>query len=156
MKIALLPGDGIGPEIMAQAERVIGALANDGLAIETETAAVGGAGHDAAGDPLPAATLALCESADAILFGAVYPFVKDPVLLPIVGFALTVPIYVLVAVLFGIVVLGEGARLSLVAALGMAVAGAVATGGVVLLSRHHPDAENRHLLHRAAAQRVPA
>lgn len=71
MKIALLPGDGIGPEIIAQAERVIEVLASDGLVIETEKAAVGGAGHDAAGDPLPEATLKLCEAADAILFGAV-------------------------------------------------------------------------------------
>ena len=71
MKIALLPGDGIGPEIIAQAERVIAALARDGLVIETERGLVGGAGHDDAGDPLPEATLALCESADAILFGAV-------------------------------------------------------------------------------------
>ena len=71
MKIALLPGDGIGPEIIAQAERVIAALATDGLVIETEKGLVGGAGHDAAGDPLPEATLKLCESADAILFGAV-------------------------------------------------------------------------------------
>ncbi|MET0509646.1 MAG: 3-isopropylmalate dehydrogenase [Burkholderiaceae bacterium] len=71
MKIALLPGDGIGPEIVAQAERVIAALARDGLAIETETAPVGGAGFDAHGDPLPERTLALCEQSDAILFGAV-------------------------------------------------------------------------------------
>ena len=46
--------------------RLLGEI--DGLAIEPEMAAVGGAGHAAAGDPLPAATLALCESADAILF----------------------------------------------------------------------------------------
>jgi 3-isopropylmalate dehydrogenase len=67
-KIAVLPGDGIGPEITAQAVRVIDAL---GLGIGMEQAAVGGAGYDAAGDPLPAATLALCEASDAILFGAV-------------------------------------------------------------------------------------
>ncbi len=71
MKIAVLPGDGIGPEITAQALRVLQALASDGLRIETETAAVGGAGVDAAGDPLPDATLKLCEQSDAILFGAV-------------------------------------------------------------------------------------
>ena len=68
MKIAVLPGDGIGPEITAQAVRVIEAL---GLGIRMEQAPVGGAGYDAAGDPLPAATLALCERSDAILFGAV-------------------------------------------------------------------------------------
>ncbi len=71
MKIAVLPGDGIGPEITAQAVRVLQALSTDGLSIEMEHAAVGGAGFDAAGDPLPAATLAVCERADAILFGAV-------------------------------------------------------------------------------------
>ena len=68
MKIAVLPGDGIGPEITAQAVRVINAL---GLGITMETALVGGAGFDAAGDPLPQATLEVCERSDAILFGAV-------------------------------------------------------------------------------------
>ncbi len=71
MRIAVLPGDGIGPEITHEAVRVLEALAADGLAIEMETAPVGGAGYDADGDPLPAATLKLCERADAILFGAV-------------------------------------------------------------------------------------
>jgi 3-isopropylmalate dehydrogenase len=71
MKIAVLPGDGIGPEITAQAVRVLEALAADGLVLEMEAAPVGGAGYDAAGDPLPAQTLALCEASDAILFGAV-------------------------------------------------------------------------------------
>jgi 3-isopropylmalate dehydrogenase len=71
MKIAVLPGDGIGPEITEQAMRVLKALATDGLSIEMETAAVGGAGYDSAGDPLPDATLRLCEQADGILFGAV-------------------------------------------------------------------------------------
>ena len=71
MKIAVLAGDGIGPEITQQAERVIAALASDGLRLETEHAPVGGAGYDAAGDPLPEATLKLCEQSDAILFGAV-------------------------------------------------------------------------------------
>jgi 3-isopropylmalate dehydrogenase len=68
MKIAVLPGDGIGPEITAQAVRVIDAL---GLGIAMELAPVGGAGYDTAKDPLPPATLALCERSDAILFGAV-------------------------------------------------------------------------------------
>ncbi len=71
MKIAVLAGDGIGPEITAQAVRVLEALAIDGLTLEMEYGLVGGAGYDAAGDPLPPATLALCERADAILFGAV-------------------------------------------------------------------------------------
>ena len=71
MKIAILPGDGIGPEIMAQAVKVLDALRTDGLKIETQTAPVGGAGYDAAGEPLPPATLALAREADAILFGAV-------------------------------------------------------------------------------------
>jgi 3-isopropylmalate dehydrogenase len=71
MKIAVLPGDGIGPEIMREAVRVLDALKSDGLKIETELAPVGGAGYDAAQDPLPAATLNLAQQADAVLFGAV-------------------------------------------------------------------------------------
>src|SRR5712664_2778863 len=68
MKVALLPGDGIGPEIVAQARRVLERLA---LKLEMREAAVGGAGYDAAEDPLPPATLSLAKEADAILFGAV-------------------------------------------------------------------------------------
>ncbi|MEX0638760.1 MAG: 3-isopropylmalate dehydrogenase [Burkholderiales bacterium] len=68
MKIAVLPGDGIGKEIMAQAARVLRRLA---LPLELEEAPVGGAGYEAAGDPLPEATLALAREADAILFGAI-------------------------------------------------------------------------------------
>ncbi len=68
MKIALLPGDGIGPEIMAEAVKVLNAL---DLNFETETAPVGGAAFEAHGHPLPEATLNLARSADAILFGAV-------------------------------------------------------------------------------------
>jgi 3-isopropylmalate dehydrogenase len=71
MKIAILPGDGIGPEIVAEAVRVLDALRRDGLALETEEAPIGGAGYDAAGHPLPEATLALAQSADAVLMGAV-------------------------------------------------------------------------------------
>lgn len=71
MKIALLPGDGIGPEILREAVRVLDVLRSEGLGIETEEAPVGGAAFDVAGDPLPAATLALAKSADAVLFGAV-------------------------------------------------------------------------------------
>jgi len=68
MKIALLPGDGIGPEITAEAVKVLHAL---DLKLELETAPVGGAAYEAAGHPLPEATLALAKAADAILFGAV-------------------------------------------------------------------------------------
>jgi 3-isopropylmalate dehydrogenase len=71
MKIAILPGDGIGPEIVAQAVKVLDALRRDGMNIETEFAPIGGAGYDAAGDPLPEATLALARAADAVLLGAV-------------------------------------------------------------------------------------
>jgi 3-isopropylmalate dehydrogenase len=71
MKIAVLPGDGIGPEIMAQAAKVLDALRTDGLNVEMEEAPVGGAGYAAAGDPLPAATLELAREAEAVLFGAV-------------------------------------------------------------------------------------
>jgi len=71
MKIAVLPGDGIGSEIMAQAVRVIEALESDGLKFELEEGPVGGAGYDASGDPLPAATLDMCRRSDAVLFGAV-------------------------------------------------------------------------------------
>ena len=68
MKIAVLPGDGIGPEIVAQAVRVLRRLE---LPLDLQEAPVGGAGVDASGDPLPEATLALARSADAILFGAI-------------------------------------------------------------------------------------
>ena len=68
MLIAALPGDGIGKEVVAQALKVLGQL---GLALEVRQAPVGGAGYEAAGEPLPAATLALAREADAILFGAV-------------------------------------------------------------------------------------
>ena len=71
MKIAVLAGDGIGTEIVAQAVKVLRALAKDGLKLELEDAPVGGAAYDLAGDPLPAATLKLAREADAILFGAV-------------------------------------------------------------------------------------
>ncbi|MEO6270387.1 MAG: 3-isopropylmalate dehydrogenase, partial [Lautropia sp.] len=70
-KIAVLAGDGIGPEITDQAIRVIAALGRDGLSIDVEQALVGGAAYDASGDPLPPQTLAVCESSQAILFGAV-------------------------------------------------------------------------------------
>ena len=71
MRIAVLAGDGIGPEITEQALRVVQALGKQGLAIETVPALVGGAAYDAHGDPLPPQTVEVCESAQAILFGAV-------------------------------------------------------------------------------------
>ncbi|BAK67254.1 3-isopropylmalate dehydrogenase [Sphingobium sp. SYK-6] len=69
MLIALLPGDGIGPEVVAEAKRVLDALAIPGLAYED--ALVGGAGYHEYGHPLPPETLSLARRADAILFGAV-------------------------------------------------------------------------------------
>jgi len=71
MKIAVLPGDGIGPEITAQAVKVLQALSNAGLPLEMQEAPIGGAGYDVAGDPLPDATLRLARDADAVLLGAV-------------------------------------------------------------------------------------
>ena len=68
MKIAILPGDGIGTEIVEQAVRVMNVL---DLKFETETALVGGAAYEAHGHPLPDSTLQLAKDADAILFGAV-------------------------------------------------------------------------------------
>jgi len=70
-KIAVLPGDGIGPEIVAQAVKVLEVLKADGLDIEMAEGAIGGVGYDAAGDPLPAATLELARNSDAVLLGAV-------------------------------------------------------------------------------------
>jgi len=71
VKIALLPGDGIGPEIVAEAAKLLERLRRDGLPIETETAPIGGAGYDTAGRPLPDATLKLAQAADAAVMGAV-------------------------------------------------------------------------------------
>ncbi|MGL6046378.1 MAG: 3-isopropylmalate dehydrogenase, partial [Vogesella sp.] len=71
MKIAVLPGDGIGPEIIAQAKRVLDVLRSDGLPIEMEEAPLGGAGYDAFGQPYPSFTQNLCRQADAVLLGAV-------------------------------------------------------------------------------------
>jgi len=68
MKIAILPGDGIGPEIVAEAVKVLNVL---DLQFETESALVGGAAFDAHGHPLPEATLKLAMASDAVLFGAV-------------------------------------------------------------------------------------
>ncbi len=71
MKIAVLPGDGIGPEIVTQALKVLDVLQRDGMSIELEEAPIGGAGYDTAGDPLPETTLDLSREADAVLLGAV-------------------------------------------------------------------------------------
>ncbi len=71
MKIAVLPGDGIGPEIVAQAVRVIEVLRGDGLNFEMEPGLMGGCAVDATGEPFPEATRRLVKDADAILLGAV-------------------------------------------------------------------------------------
>jgi 3-isopropylmalate dehydrogenase len=68
LKIAILPGDGIGPEIIEQAVKVLNAL---GEKFEMEAAPVGGAGYEAHGHPLPEGTLKLAQQADAVLLGAV-------------------------------------------------------------------------------------
>jgi len=68
MKIAVLPGDGIGTEIVAEAVKVLKVL---DLSFEMETALVGGAAYEAHGHPLPESTLKLAKAADAVLFGAV-------------------------------------------------------------------------------------
>ncbi|HKX40368.1 MAG TPA: isocitrate/isopropylmalate family dehydrogenase, partial [Burkholderiaceae bacterium] len=68
MKVAILPGDGIGSEIVEQAVRVLEALE---LPFEFERAPVGGAAYAAHGHPLPERTLELAKAADAVLFGAV-------------------------------------------------------------------------------------
>jgi len=77
MKIAVLPGDGIGPEIVAQAAKVLEALRSDGLKVEMEYATIGGAGYDAAGDPFPPATEKLSKDSDAVLLGAVGGYQYD-------------------------------------------------------------------------------
>src|ERR1700754_2407792 len=66
--IAVLPGDGIGPEVTREARRVLEALALD---LQFEEAPIGGAGYLASGRPLPPDTLALAKRADAVLFGAI-------------------------------------------------------------------------------------
>ena len=68
MKIAVLPGDGIGPEVTREALRVLDAL---DLCITCEEALVGGAAYHATGHPLPPETLSLAEASDGVLFGAV-------------------------------------------------------------------------------------
>lgn len=70
-KIAVLPGDGIGQEIVAEAVKVIKALQADGLDVEMKDGLVGGTAYDATGTPLPEETLTLAKESDAILLGAV-------------------------------------------------------------------------------------
>jgi len=71
LKIAILPGDGIGPEIVGEAQKVLEVLRRDGLPLAIDEAPIGGAGYDAVGHPLPDATLATARGADAVLLGAV-------------------------------------------------------------------------------------
>jgi 3-isopropylmalate dehydrogenase len=71
MKVCVLAGDGIGPEIVAEATRVLEALRSDGLKIEMEPALLGGCAVDEAGVPYPEATQKLAREADAVLLGAV-------------------------------------------------------------------------------------
>ena len=69
--IAVLPGDGIGPEIVREARRVLEVLKQDGLDIAFEDAPLGGAAYDAYGSPYPELTQNICRKADAVLLGAV-------------------------------------------------------------------------------------
>lgn len=82
----MLPGDGIGPEVVAEAIKVLGA---SGLGFEFETALVGGAAYDASGHPLPPETLELCKRSDAVILGAVggpkYDKIERPELRPEIG-----------------------------------------------------------------------
>ena len=70
MKIAVLPGDGIGREVTAQGVKVLKAVMGGEHSLELQEAPIGGAGFDACGDSLPAATLDLTRQCDAILHGA--------------------------------------------------------------------------------------
>ncbi|WP_293935630.1 3-isopropylmalate dehydrogenase [Iodobacter sp.] len=71
MKIAVLPGDGIGPEIVAQARKVLNVLQQEGLVMELTEAPLGGAAYDQYGSPYPEVTQKLAREADAVLLGAV-------------------------------------------------------------------------------------
>ncbi len=71
-RIVLLPGDGIGPEVTAEAGKLLNTLVGAfGVTFELQTALIGGAAIDASGEPLPDATLAACRQADAVILGAV-------------------------------------------------------------------------------------
>ncbi len=71
MKIAVLPGDGIGPEIMTQALRVLNVFKNEGMPFEFTEAPLGGQAYDQYGHPYPEFTQTICRAADAVLLGAV-------------------------------------------------------------------------------------
>ena len=71
-KITLLPGDGIGPEVMKESVKVLDAVAEkSGFAVEYTSCNAGGAAIDAHNDPMPDSTIASCKAADAVLLGAV-------------------------------------------------------------------------------------
>lgn len=70
-RVLVLPGDGIGPEITAEAVKVLDKLVGEGLDVELDEGLIGGAGYDALGTPLPDATVDMAREADAILLGAV-------------------------------------------------------------------------------------
>jgi 3-isopropylmalate dehydrogenase len=72
LNIAVLPGDGIGPEVTRQAVRVLRAVGEaSGLALRCEELPIGGTAIDEFGSPLPAATLKKCQASHAVLLGAV-------------------------------------------------------------------------------------
>jgi 3-isopropylmalate dehydrogenase len=77
VRIAVLPGDGVGPEVTAQAVKALRAVAANGGQFEMAEALIGDAAFDAAGDPLPPETLELARQADAILFGAAGTYESD-------------------------------------------------------------------------------
>lgn len=88
--IAVLAGDGIGPEIVAEATQVLRTVAHlEGFSLTLQESLIGGAAYDAMGHPLPPETLALCRASDAILLGAVggpkYDTIQPPSLRPEVG-----------------------------------------------------------------------
>lgn len=70
-KIVVLPGDGIGPEIVAEAVKILEAFRQEGLDVSLEYGLIGGAAYDETGTPLPDETLQMSKQADAILLGAV-------------------------------------------------------------------------------------
>ena len=71
-RIAVLPGDGVGPEVVAEGVKVLHVIAElYDMRFTLRHGLVGGAAIDATGDPLPEATLQLCRESDAVLFGAV-------------------------------------------------------------------------------------
>lgn len=85
-RVAVLPGDGIGPEVVAEAIKVLKKVSNE---LEFEEGLVGGTSYDATGHPLPEATLVLCKKADAVLLGAVggpkWEKIEPPELRPEIG-----------------------------------------------------------------------